>query len=450
MHEDRTSIPLCRPARAALDVLESAGYEAWAVGGFVRDALRGVAGQDVDIATAASWQQAAAAFRARGYAAHETGVAHGTITAIVSGEPIEITTYRIDGAYSDSRHPDSVTFVRDIASDLDRRDFTMNAIAYHPARGLCDPHDGAADIEAGLIRAVGDPVRRFDEDALRILRACRFASQLGFTIDAATLNGMRSRASLLSKIASERILKELQGFVCGSHIHDALMGCSDVLAHVIPELAAMKGFDQKTPYHVYDVLEHTAYVMQNTPAYPLVRWAALFHDMGKPRAFFADESGRGHFYGHANISIELARPVMKRLGMPASLASDVLLLVKYHDDVVEPAPKAVKRMLRRLDGRTDLFRAMCDLKRGDALSQAPRCRERVALADELDRVLDAILEADEAFSLKKLAIDGNDLIALGIEPGPALGRLLDEALDAVIDEQVPNDRDALLGFVQTR
>lgn len=448
MQAERTPISLPGHASLALEVLENAGHEAWCVGGFVRDALMGRLCSDVDIASSATWQEAQSAFEAQGFRTHETGIKHGTITALIAGEPVEITTYRVDGTYSDGRHPDEVVFVREIAKDLDRRDFTMNAIAYHPDRGLFDPHNGARDIADGLIRAVGDPDLRFTEDAQRILRACRFASQLGFSLEPATMLAMRSHAELLSDVASERIAKELRGFVCGQAIHDALMACSDVLAAVIPELSAMKGFDQKTPYHIYDVLEHTAFVMQNTPPYPLVRWAALFHDMGKPRAFFTDEAGTGHFYGHAKLSMELAGPVMKRLGMPHAFVSDVLLLVKYHDDVIEPTTKAVKRMLVRLDGRVDLFRAMCDLKRGDALAQAPHCHGRVQLADDLDRVLDAIIEAQEAFSLKDLAIDGTDLINLGIEPGPALGRLLSDALEAVVDERVPNEREALLSHVQ--
>lgn len=448
MDTQRVHIELPFHAATSLDVLEQAGFEAWCVGGFVRDALMGKPGADIDVATSATWQQAQQAFEKQGFRTHETGVKHGTVTAIVDDEPVEVTTYRIDGPYDDGRHPASVTFVRDIAADLNRRDFTMNAIAYHPTRGLLDPHHGVEDIASGVIRAVGDPERRFSEDALRILRACRFASQLGFSIDETTMAGMLACAPSLSNIAAERILKELQGFVCGLHAHDALMACADALVPLVPELSAMRGFDQKTPYHVYDVLEHTAYVMQNTPPYPLVRWAALFHDMGKPRAFFADESGTGHFYGHAKLSIEFARPVMKRLGMSPSFAADVLLLVRYHDDVIEPTPKAVKRMLRRLDGRIDLFRAMCDLKRGDALAQAPQCHSRVELADALDRTLDGILEAQEAFSLKDLAINGSDLMALGVNQGPEIGRLLESALEAVIDEQVANNRDDLLAFVQ--
>ena len=443
-----TSIELPRHARAAIDALERSGFEAWCVGGFVRDALMGRNGGDIDIATSAPWQEAKLAFEAAGFRVHETGTKHGTMTAIIGEEPIEATTYRVDGPYTDGRHPDSVTFVQSIAADLDRRDFTMNAIAYHPVRGLLDPHDGRADIDAGIIRAVGNPERRFSEDALRIMRACRFASQLGFAIEGDTMRGMEYCTPLLASVAKERITKELQGFVCGSAIHDALMACNRILAFFMTEITAMQGFDQKTPYHQYDVLEHTAYVMQNTPPYPLVRWAALFHDMGKPQAFFTDDEGVGHFYGHAKLSIELAKPVLKELAFPPSFSSDVLLLVRYHDDVIEPTPKAVKRMLRRLDGRIDLFRAMCDLKRGDSLAQAPKCRKRVAVADELDRILDQIIEAQEAFSLRDLAIGGTDLIELGVAQGPEIGQLLDRALEAVIDERVENDRDHLLAFVR--
>ncbi|MEG2261017.1 MAG: HD domain-containing protein, partial [Raoultibacter sp.] len=230
--------------------------------------------------------------------------------------------------------------------------------------------------------------------------------------------------------------------------HDALMAYVDVLATVMPEVRPLVGFDQKTPYHIYDVWEHTAYVVQNTPPYPLVRWAALFHDFGKPQAFFTDEAGVGHFYGHAALSVDAARTIMRRLKMSPRFAADVITLVKYHDDVIAPQPKAIKRVLQRLGGRVDLFRALCDLKRGDARSQAPHCHKRVALADELEATLDALLADDQAFSLRDLAIKGGDVIALGVSAGPAVGHILNAALDAVIEESVPNEYDALCAFVQ--
>ncbi len=435
-------------ALEALDALEEAGFESWVVGGYVRDALLDRPSADIDIATQAPWQDVQRVFEAQGHRTHETGTAHGTLTVIVDEQALEITTFRSDGAYADARHPKQVSFVRTIAEDLARRDFTMNALAYHPARGLFDPYGGHADLEARVIRAVDDPARRFSEDALRMLRACRFAAELGFAIDPATFEGMLANKGLLPRISTERITHELQRLLLGAHAGSALIATVDVLAAVLPELVAMKGFEQRTPYHIYDVLEHTAHVLDGVPPYPLVRWAALFHDMGKPAAFFTDEEGTGHFYGHAAISVMLARGVMERLALSSAFTTRVLVLVERHDDVIDLTPKAVKRACTRLGGDADLFAALCDLKRGDARGQAPRCIGRVADADELERILADVLAADEAFSLKKLAIDGRGVIALGVPQGPLVGRALNEALDAVIDERIANEPDALRAFVE--
>lgn len=432
----------------AIGVLEVAGYETWCVGGFVRDAILGRTVTDIDLATQASWHDVQRTFEAAGCRTHETGTAHGTLTVIIDDHALEITTFRTEGAYADARHPDDVTFVRSIEEDLARRDFTMNALAYHPTRGILDPYGGLEDLRTRMIRSVGDPDMRFAEDALRILRACRFVSQLGFSIERATYAGMVGNKSQVLRISTERITHELAALLLGEYVHAALMNTVDVLAIVLPELVALKGFDQKTPYHIYDVLEHTAYVVERVPPYPLVRWAALFHDMGKPAAFFEDAQGVGHFYGHAKISVQLAHGIMNRLTLSPSFAAHVLTLVKYHDDVIEPTSKAVKRMLARLEGDVGLFRTLCDLKRGDARAQAPLCASRVALADELESVLANILECDEAFTLKKLAISGRDVMAIGVPQGPEVGSALAAALEAVIDERVPNERAALLDFVE--
>ena len=442
------TIPLPPYALEALDALEAAGFESWVVGGYVRDALLDRPSVDIDIATLAPWQNVQRVFEARGHRTHETGTVHGTLTVIVDEQALEITTFRSDGAYADARHPKQVSFVRTIAEDLARRDFTMNALAYHPARGLFDPYGGHADLEARVIRAVGDPERRFSEDALRMLRACRFAAELGFAIDPATFEGMLANKGLLPRISTERITHELQRLLLGAHAGSALVATVDVLAAVLPELVAMKGFEQRTPYHIYDVLEHTAHVVDGVPPYPLARWAALFHDMGKPAAFFTDEDGTGHFYGHAAISVMLARGVMERLALSSAFMTRVLVLVERHDDVIDLTPKAVKRACTRLGGDTDLFAALCDLKRGDARGQAPQCIGRVADADELERILADVLAADEAFSLGKLALDGRDVIALGVPQGPLVGQVLAEALDAVIDERIENEPDALRAFVE--
>lgn len=441
----RTALPAT--ALAAVAVLEDGGFEAWCVGGFVRDALLGRPIHDVDVATNARWQEAQRLFAEAGCATHETGVAHGTLTVMVGGEPIEVTTYRVDGAYRDGRHPDAVSFAGSIEEDLARRDFTVNAMAFHPSRGLLDPFGGQADLAAGILRTVGDPRERFAEDALRILRGCRFASQLGFALEEAAWAAAVSQKSLLARVSAERIFHELDGLLRGEHVHDALLGTADALSFVLPELVAMQGFPQATPYHIYDVLEHTAWAVQHVPPEPLLRWAALCHDMGKPAAAFTGPDGVGHFYGHAAVSVELARGLLGRLKAPTALREGVLTLVRRHDDVVEPTPRSVKRMLRRLGGDPALFRALCALKRADALAQAPRCAPRARLADELAELLDAVLAADEAFSLAQLAVDGRDVLALGVSPGPQVGAALQAALDAVIDEQVPNDPAALQAFL---
>lgn len=435
-------------ALVALHVLEGAGFEAWCVGGCVRDALCGRAVHDIDLATNATWRDVENAFSHAGMNTHETGVAQGTLTVIVAGHAVEVTTYRTEGAYSDARHPDAVSFVGTIEEDLARRDFTMNALAYHPDRGLADPYGGIADISQRLIRAVGNPLERFAEDALRILRACRFVSQLGFSIDPETMHAMLVHKTKMLALSRERVSRELDLLLLGDHVYEALMSTHNVLVAVLPELVAMAGFEQRNPYHIYDVLEHTAHVVQNAGPKRLTRWAALFHDSGKPASYFA-EGERGHFYGHAKISVLLAREVLERLGLPASFIDDVLTLVLIHDDVVNPTRASVKRALVALNGDVELFRCLCDLKRADALSQAPRCAPRADAADKLISIVDAIVAEDEAFSVNQLAIDGNDVMDLGVERGPVVGEALSVALAAVIDEDVENKREPLIEFVKT-
>ncbi|MCL1798843.1 MAG: HD domain-containing protein [Eggerthellaceae bacterium] len=448
--EDKAHIPLPSPALTLLSLLEGAGFEAWCVGGFVRDALIGRKAGDIDIASSAPWDKAQALFEAQGLKTFETGVKHGTLTVLVGSDALEVTTFRTDGTYTDGRRPDSVTFVESIEEDLARRDFTMNAIAYHPERGLFDPQGGQRDIEARVIRAVGEARTRFAEDALRILRGVRFASQLGFSLEEATRKAMVEQRGLLEIVAAERVSHELGALICGAFVRDTLLAHTDIIGQVLPELLPMKGFDQKTPYHVFDVLEHTACCMENTRPCALVRWAALFHDSGKPAAFFTDDAGVGHFYGHAKISVTIAQTAMRRLRLPRALVSDVLLLVEHHDDILAATPKSVKRMLRKLGGRPEMFFALTELKRGDAAAQAPHCRHRVGLAHELDAVLEAVLEAGEVFSLHDLAIDGKDLKALGIPPGPLYKELLEGALESVLSGQVPNEKPSLIASIQGR
>lgn len=442
------ALPVPPQARRVIEVLEAAGFEAWCVGGFVRDSLLGRPVSDIDIACSALWPQTEEACLAADMRVHRTGEKHGTVTVVCDDAAFEVTTFRVDGAYSDARHPDEVRFVRSLEEDLARRDFTINAMAYHPLRGLADPFGGLEDARRGIIRTVGDPAQRFSEDALRILRACRFSSQLGFSLDGATYQAMLEGKRGLLRVSSERITAELQKLLLGDNVRDALLRTVDVISAVLPELVAIKGFDQCTPHHCHDVLEHTARAVAGTPPYPLVRWAALFHDMGKPAAFFKEPGGRGHFYGHAKISVPLARGIMDRLTFSTAFRDRVLLLVERHDDVFDATPRAVKRALARMGGDVELFRALCDLKRGDASAQAPAyAEERMRRADDLLRVLDGILAEGEAFTLKHLAVNGRDAMDAGIAQGPSVGAALAAALDAVIDERIPNDRETLLEFL---
>ena len=436
-------------AAAVLEALEQAEHQAWFVGGCVRDSLLGRDVYDYDIATSAPWEQTEHAVVSAGFTARRSGVKHGTLTAIVDDKAVEITTFRTDGTYSDGRHPDHVEFVRTIEEDLARRDFTINALAYHPTRGILDCWDGLADLENGIIRAVGKPELRFLEDGLRILRGCRFASQLGFSIEPDTLAAMKKSKTTLLRIANERIVAELDKLLLGDHVHDALMETVDALVIVMPEIAACKEFDQQTPYHIYDVWEHTAWVVQQTPKTRLARWAALLHDIGKPSTFYT-ENGRGHFFGHPWVSAILGKQIMERLGMSPSFQDDVLKIVRMHDYQVAATKRSVKRALVRLGGNPDLFRTLCAVKKADALSQSSLSKPRLELSEQLPLVLDEVIASQEAFTLGQLAINGHDVLELGIPAGPEVGTLLKRALDAVIDEQVPNERDALLHYLDLR
>lgn len=445
----RIQLPGC--AERALEAIESAGFEAWVVGGFVRDCLMGRSPGDLDIASSAPWEQAASVFRNAGAAVFETGAKHGTITAVVEGTPIEVTAFRADGEYSDGRHPDSVRFVKSIEEDLARRDFTMNAIAYHPAKGLLDPFDGQDDIRNGLIRCVGDPRKRFSEDALRILRAVRFSAQLGFAIEEGTRSAMESLASGLSRIAEERKAAELQKLLCSEHAGDCLMDNMAVIGQVIPELASLQGFDQKTPFHCYDVLEHTARVVDLVDCEPTLRWAALLHDVGKPDTFTIDKAGQGHFKGHPEVSARIAREIARRLRLPKTQTRDILTLIELHDSPIIPNKPQVKHAIHELGDRPGLLSDLISLKHADATARTRLYSgPRVRTAGLLEGLLAEILENNEAYSLAQLAISGASLIDAGIPAGPQVGRMLEECLDAVIDGKLPNEKGALASFALSR
>ena len=426
----------------AIEILHSCGYEAYFVGGCVRDALMGLTANDVDITTSALPIQTIKAFE--GYRVIATGIKHGTVTVLIDGEPIEITTYRCDGEYLDHRHPESASFTSDISEDLCRRDFTVNAMAYSPKRGFVDLFGGREDLEAGVIRAVGDPEKRFDEDALRIARAVRFASQKDFVIEERTAQAIRKQLPLLAHVSAERCFVELRKLIIGRGAERVMTEFPEVISALVPPLKPCIGFEQHNPHHIYDVYRHTARAVGAAPFDEDVRLAALLHDVGKPSTF-SIKDGVGHFYGHSEASVELARQTLEALKCDNARMQRVLTLIKYHDPVIAPEKTRVKRLLGKIG--QELFYKLLDLKSADNLAQAPMCAERLKEYDELRRIAREITEASECFSLKSLDINGDDLIALGVPRGKDIGRILSTLLNAVMDGEIENNKSALIDKV---
>ncbi len=446
-------------ALRALEVLEDAGFEAWIVGGWVRDALRGSFAHDIDITTSATWQQSKAAFEAVDIPVHETGIAYGTVTAVVEKHPIEVTTYRCDGEYFDARRPDSVQFVSRIEEDLARRDFTINAMAYHPKRGLLDLYGGQEDLSARVIRAVGEPKVRFTEDALRMLRALRFACRFSFAIEEKTHQALLACAPLLSQVASERIGLEVAQIVEAGQIAHAISLGFPVLAVAIPELLPLQNFDQRSPYHAYDVLEHTARVCSATEAFtagtatPALRWAALLHDIAKPEMFTTDADGRGHFYGHPEKGAVVAKALLKRLALSQHLSNEVCALVALHDFDVEITTSSLRHMVALLaeasksDGVT-LAYDLLTLKQADALAKAVPYRGYAVTLERMFSLLKNEAKKGIAQRPQDLCISGADIMqALSITPGPIVGSYQHKLFETYLIGTVENRREELLALL---
>ncbi len=421
--------------------LEAAGFEAWAVGGCVRDSLLGLVPHDWDVCTNARPEQTLCVFAGRRVI--ETGIKHGTVTVMLDNLPYEVTTYRSDGAYTDSRRPDSVAFVASLREDLSRRDFTVNAMAFHPQKGLRDDFGGAEDLKNKIIRCVGDPGARFSEDALRIMRALRFAATYGFGLEEKTARALLDLKERLLLIAPERIREELMRLITGDSAAFVLRNFAPVLYVVMPELEPMRGFLQYSPYHHLDLWEHTLQAMMAVPAEPVLRLAMLLHDAGKPGCFLRDEKGIGHFYGHSQKSLALAGEIMNRLRFDNQTRQAVEELVLYHDAAIPATEKNVLRWLSRIGEKR--LRQLITVMRADAAAQHPDKRE-AKLRDiaALEGCLHAVLQKRLPYRLKDLAVTGNDLAGIGILPGPEMGRVLKTLLDQVMDGQLPNERNMLL------
>ena len=424
--------------RLCLERLENAGFQAYIVGGCVRDSLLGLQPQDYDMTTSALPEQTEALFRDHDLVL--AGKKHGTVGVVTGGGVVEITTFRTEGGYADNRHPEWVKFVPSIVEDLARRDFTVNAMAWSPIRGLADPFGGRADLEAKILRAVGDPEARFREDSLRILRGIRFAAKYRLNVEERTARAMTDLRHLQENLARERVFYELCKLLLSAD-RDDLLRFAPILAAVIPELEPMIGFDQRSPHHAYDLFTHTAAVTAAVPAELPLRWAGLLHDTGKIATFTQDSTGRGHFYGHAKVSAQIADRVLLRLKAPTRLREDVTELIGLHMTKIEPEKKVVRRWLSRLGPQT--IEQLLTLQQADMGSKGTG---KPGEMDQFSQLRDLISEikAENAFlSLKDLAINGHDLMALGYA-GKEIGAELNRLLEQVLDEQLPNCREELL------
>ena len=421
-----------------LQMLESAGYAAYLVGGCVRDDLMGIPPQDFDLCTAALPEQTAAVFA--DIPQDLTGVRHGTVKLLMEGMEVEITTFRREGSYQDNRHPDWVEFVPDIREDLARRDFTVNAIAYSPSRGYVDPFGGRADLQSGILRCVGEPERRFREDALRILRGMRFAARFGFLPEPATQDAMIGLAPLTDALARERVYQELSGFLLKADVPN-LLRFAPILAQVIPELSPTLGFLQHSPHHAYDVFTHTAHVTAAVAPVLSLRWAALLHDIGKVPCFSQDENGRGHFKGHAQVSAQMADAVLHRLHAPTQLRETAVWLIDHHMTVLQPEEALLRRSLSRY-GRERLELLLC-LQEADMKGKGTREHENSQRYPRLREILSQLDAQEGRLTLKSLKINGNDLIALGMS-GRQIGDCLNRLLEQVLSGSLENEKSALI------
>lgn len=437
-------ISLPKQVNRIIHTLQAEGYDAYAVGGCVRDCLLGRTPKDWDITTSARPEAVKTLF------SHtiDTGIQHGTVTVMLDHVGYEVTTYRIDGEYEDARHPKEVVFTGNLLEDLRRRDFTINAMAYNEDAGLVDAFEGAKDLKKGVIRCVGRPHDRFGEDALRMLRALRFSAQLGFSIDGATRQAIADLAQNLARVSAERIQMELLKLLTSDNpqvMRDVYeLGLTGVF---LPEFDRMMETGQNNKHHCYTVGEHTIVAMQNIQPRKVLRLAVLLHDVAKPVCITTDEAGQNHFKGHPEEGARMARKILRRLKFDNDTTDRVCLLIRWHDDRPKLSQRNVRRVISRVgtDSMEDLFA----VKRADTPGQSLyQRREKLDYVDEFERLYHEVLEKNQCVTKKDLAVNGRDLIALGMEPGPRLGEVLDTLFERVLDTPELNTREQLLAMAQ--
>lgn len=439
-------IELPKKVQMIIQNLQLHGYEAYAVGGCVRDSILARRPEDWDITTSAKPEEIKKLFRRT----VDTGIEHGTVTVLIGKDSFEVTTYRIDGVYEDSRHPKEVIFTNQLEEDLRRRDFTINAMAYNDEVRLVDVFGGMKDLNHHLIRCVGNAEDRFSEDALRILRAVRFSAQLDFPIEEQTSEAVKKLAPSLKNISAERIQVELVKLLTSNHpekIQDAYnLGITKI---ILPEWDAMVGVEQKTPHHKYDVAEHTLHALKNVKKDKILRLTMLFHDMGKPSMKTTDEKGVDHFKGHALVSEEIARKILRRLKFDNDTVKKVTRLVCYHDYRIEATPKNVRRAMNRIG--VELFPYYLAVRMADVKAQSPyRRREKIENIVAMREVYQETLLNGDCVTLRDLAVGGRDLMELGMQPGRELGSMLSELLEWVIDEPECNKKEILCEYVKEK
>ena len=432
-------IQLPEKVKVMIQTLEAAGYEAYAVGGCVRDSVLGRIPADWDITTSALPEQVKELF----HRTIDTGIEHGTVTVMMDKEGFEVTTYRIDGEYRDHRHPEQVNFTGELKEDLRRRDFTINAMAYNDRCGMVDAFGGIEDLKHGVIRCVGVARERFEEDALRILRAVRFAAQLGFEIEKETADAARALAGNLKDISAERIQTELVKLLVSPHpemLRTAYeLGITRV---VLPEFDVMMETPQHHPHHMYSVGEHTLKALEFTDPEKVLRLSVLFHDFGKPQTRTTVD-GVDHFHGHANVSAQETVRIMRRLKFDNATMDQVKRIVLYHDARPQPDERQIRRLLHRAG--EDIFPGLFQVMGADILAQSEyRKMEKLVNLERVHQVYDEILKRKDCISLKNLQVTGKDLIAAGMEPGKKIGEILNQMLEDVLETPEHNEREYLL------
>ncbi len=434
------TIRMPEAVKAIIGRLAEAGFEAFAVGGCVRDSLLGRQPQDWDITTAAEPGQVKALFSRT----IDTGIRHGTVTVMAGRERYEVTTYRVDGEYEDSRHPKNVQFTRSLEEDLKRRDFTINAMAYNDQRGLVDIYGGIRDLESGLIRCVGNAGERFAEDALRMLRAVRFSAQLGFPVEEATIAAMKESSASLAKVSAERIQAELIKLLVADHPKELLTAFRTGLTAVfLPEFDVMMETPQNNPHHCHSVGMHALEAAGHAPAEKVLRLTMLLHDVAKPVCRVTDADGTDHFYGHPAEGSRMAEVILRRLKCDNDTTEAVCRLIRWHDDNPPVTGRNIRRAVSRIGA--DLYPGLFAVKRADILAQSSyRRAEKLAYVDEYERCYGEILRNGECLTVKDLAVSGRDLTEAGMKPGKELGDMLRYLLEIVLEDPERNQKEQLL------